>query len=175
MSFHFIFTCLCPSKTPLPPRLHHMFTHHQNPQASPGAVLNTKNTTTGFGQLWATGCWSVLGSLITCLPCSFIFFLGMGYWPLLLLKSERYSLVLVGFTHYWFCGYWFLGQQESLDVEWACNCSTPCCCGWWTAGSSARSWVWGFFGLNHFSSRFKSLRPRNSSVVAGAPDSTWLT
>lgn len=27
--------------------------------------------------------------------------------------------------------------------------------------------VWFFFGLNHFSSKVESLRPKNSSVVAG--------
>lgn len=159
------------SKTQLPPRLHHMSICHHNPQASSGTALNIKNITTGLGQLWATSCSSVLGSLITCLLCSCIFFLGICCWPLLLLKSEHYSLVLAGFTHNWICICWFLGQHESLDVEWVTQVfyslspqitdgemrevlgNDPGCC---------------------FSIQFKSLNLWSASVVAGAPDSTWL-
>lgn len=94
LSFLFVSQPLAcaPSKTQLPPRLHHMSTRHHNPQASSGTALNIKNITTGLGQLWATSCSSVLGSLITCLPCSFIFFLGIRCWPLLLLKAEHILL-----------------------------------------------------------------------------------
>lgn len=147
-----------PSKTQLPPRLHHMSAHHQNPQAASGTNLNTKNTTTVLGQLWATSCWSVLGSLITCLPCSFISFLGINCWPLPLLQSlfSRlswvYSLLILWPFVSWPARVWILNEHETVLLPV-------------TVESIFFAWT----------SQIKSLRSRNSSMVAAAPDSSWLT